>query len=69
MSAPDAPAGLLGQSLERVEDRKTFCTSQLHAGDLLCAEAEGIFVKAKPGKLEALVEKRVALEAELGQDG
>lgn len=51
--------------LVRVEERKTFCTSQLHAGEMLCAEAEGIFVKAKPGKLEELQAKRSALEAKL----
>jgi acyl-coenzyme A thioesterase PaaI-like protein len=51
--------------LDHVEGRKTFCTSRLMAGDLLCAEAEGIFVRAKPGKLEALQEKRAALEAKL----
>lgn len=55
--------------LDRVEGRKTFCVGQLYAGELLCAEAEGIFVKAKPGKLEALQEKRAALEASLtGRD-
>jgi acyl-coenzyme A thioesterase PaaI-like protein len=30
--------------LDRVDGRKQFCTSQLWAGDVLCNEAEGIFV-------------------------
>lgn len=51
--------------LARQEGRKTFCTAQLHAGEQLCAEAEGLFVAAKPGKLDALREKREALEAKL----
>ena len=55
--------------LAGVEGRKTFCTGQLHAGDTLCAEAEAIFVKAKPGKLEALQHKRAALEAKLTDPG
>lgn len=29
---------------DRVEGRKVFATSTLHAGDVLCAEAEGVFV-------------------------
>ena len=51
--------------LERVEERKTFCTSRLFAGEQLCAEAEAIFVKAKPGKLEALQARREELETRL----
>lgn len=54
--------------LARVEGRKTFCTARLVAGDVLCAEAEGIFVKAKPGRLEALQERRAELEARLGSE-
>ena len=53
---------------DRREGRKTFCTSTLHAGDTLCAEAEAIFVSARPGKLEALQEHRARLEEALGSD-
>jgi len=59
---------ILGE-LAHVEGRKTFCTGQLLAGDTLCAEAEALFVAAKPGKFEALMERRVALEAELAERG
>lgn len=52
--------------LDRREGRKTFCTSTLHAGDTLCAEAEGIFVSARPGKLEELQRHRAQLEKALG---
>jgi len=55
--------------LDRVEGRKTFCVGQLYAGELLCAEAEGIFVKAKEGKLEALQARRAELEASLAERG
>ena len=34
----------LEATLDRVEGRKQFCTSRLYAGDMLCNEAEGIFV-------------------------
>jgi acyl-coenzyme A thioesterase PaaI-like protein len=53
-----------GELVKR-DGRKTFCVARLHAGELLCAEAEGIFVAAKPGKLEALRERREALEEKL----
>lgn len=52
--------------LDRREGRKTFCNSTLHAGDTLCAEAEGIFVSARPGKLEELRAHRARLEKALG---
>jgi len=52
--------------LDRREGRKTFCTSTLYAGETLCAEAEGIFVSARPGKLEELQQRRTRLEEALG---
>ena len=39
--------------IDRVDGRKTFCIGTIHAGDRLCAEAEGLFVavdaRALPG--------------------
>ena len=42
----------------RVEGRKIFAEGQLFAGDLLTAEAEGIFVSVGPERFQALVEER-----------
>jgi acyl-coenzyme A thioesterase PaaI-like protein len=44
--------------LDRVEGRKKFTSSQLYAGDLLTAEAEGIFVSVDPSKFQALLAAR-----------
>jgi acyl-coenzyme A thioesterase PaaI-like protein len=52
-------------TLDRVEGRKTFTTGQMVAGDTLCAEAEGLFISAKPGKLDELHAKRDVLEDRL----
>lgn len=41
----------------RVEGRKTFCTGEIHAGDRLCAEAEGLFVALEPGRFAELLER------------
>jgi acyl-coenzyme A thioesterase PaaI-like protein len=49
------------------EGRKTTATGRVHAGDLVCAEAEGIFIAAKPGKFEALEEARARLEERLAR--
>jgi acyl-coenzyme A thioesterase PaaI-like protein len=51
--------------LDRVEGRKTFAMGQLYAGETLCAEAEGLFISAKPGKLDELHANRDALEERL----
>jgi acyl-coenzyme A thioesterase PaaI-like protein len=40
--------------IDRVEGRKTFCTGEIHAGDRLCAEAEGLFVSVDFAKIAAL---------------
>jgi len=37
--------------LESVSGRKIMCKGTLHAGDLLCAEAEGLFISVDPKKL------------------
>ena len=42
----------------RVEGRKIFAKGQLFAGDLLTAEAEGIFVSVGPERFQALVAER-----------
>lgn len=42
----------------RVEGRKTFTEATLHAGDTLCAEAEGLFISMKPEVFERLTELR-----------
>lgn len=44
--------------VERVEGRKIFTRSTLHAGERLCAEAEGLFISIKPGTFQRLVEQR-----------
>jgi acyl-coenzyme A thioesterase PaaI-like protein len=42
----------------RVEGRKTFTHATLHAGDTLCAEAEGLFISMKPEVFERLAALR-----------
>lgn len=46
--------------LDRVEGRKLFCSSRLLAGDLLCAEAEGIFISVDFSALARLKAERDA---------
>jgi acyl-coenzyme A thioesterase PaaI-like protein len=46
--------------IDRVEGRKIFCKSTLHAGDRLCAEAEAIFVSLRPGFYDRLMRERNA---------
>ncbi len=48
--------------LVRVEGRKTFAEGRVYAGEMLCAEAEGIFIAARPGTFEKLMEQREARE-------
>ena len=55
--------------LQRQEGRKTFATGRLHAGDVLCAEAEGLFIAAKPGTFEALQSRRDELERRITGGG
>jgi acyl-coenzyme A thioesterase PaaI-like protein len=52
--------------LERVEGRKTFVLGTLHAGDRLCAEAQGLFVAIDFRKMLELRRQR---EERLGPDG
>src|SRR5438270_4830358 len=42
--------------LDRNEGRKNFCSSELYAGDVLCAESDGIFVSVGPRKFKQLLD-------------
>ncbi len=44
--------------IDRIEGRKTFATGQVFAGSVLCAEAEAIFVSARPERFQQLLEER-----------
>ena len=55
----------VGTRILVVAGRKTFAHGELRAGSLLCAEAEAIFVAAKPGTFDVLNERRAKLEEEL----
>jgi hypothetical protein len=46
--------------LDRAEGRKILCTGRLFAGDVLCAEAEGLFITVDFSKLEQMIEAREA---------
>lgn len=45
-------------SLDRIEGRKLFTSGRLYAGDVLCAEAEGLFITVDFSKLVELMEQR-----------
>jgi acyl-coenzyme A thioesterase PaaI-like protein len=45
------------------EGRKTFAAGSVYAGDVLCAEAEAIFISARPEVFEQLLKDRKAREA------
>ena len=49
--------------LLRIEGRKIFTVGRLYAGELLTAEAEGLFISIDRSKMEDLLRKREALEA------
>lgn len=42
------------------EGRKIFCAGRLHAGDRLCAEAEGLFISFDPDRFHSLLTAREA---------
>jgi len=48
----------------RVEGRKIFTRGRVHAGDVLTAEAEGVFVSIDREKLEGLMKRRDAFESQ-----
>ena len=52
----------------RSAGRKNFAEGRLYAGEMLCAEAEGIFVSVDPGKFMKLAEARARRE-QAEQDG
>jgi acyl-coenzyme A thioesterase PaaI-like protein len=52
--------------LERIEGRKQWCTSKLWAGDVLCNEAEGIFVTIGMERFKQLLGGRDRQERESG---
>ncbi|MBW1683963.1 MAG: PaaI family thioesterase [Deltaproteobacteria bacterium] len=57
----------LSAEIIRFETRKIFTEARMHAGDLLCAEAEAIFITARPGKIEDLREARRKLEERIAK--
>ena len=48
----------------RSEGRKLYTESRVHAGDVLCAEAEGIFISIARERFEELEAQRAAREAD-----
>lgn len=46
--------------LDRADGRKIVCRGTLHAGDVLCAEAEGLFITVDFSKLQQMLEAREA---------
>lgn len=42
--------------IDRTDGRKTICTGEIYAGDQLCAQAEGLFVRVDPERFVALAE-------------
>jgi acyl-coenzyme A thioesterase PaaI-like protein len=46
--------------LDRQEGRKIFCSGELHAGEVLCAEAEGIFISVDIARMAELMARREA---------
>jgi acyl-coenzyme A thioesterase PaaI-like protein len=52
--------------LDRVDGRKTFVVGTIHAGDRLCAEAEGLFVSVGAERFQALLAARGELQGEKG---
>lgn len=59
---------LFEASLVRVEGRKIFTQASVRAEGILTAEAEGIFVSARPGSMQALMDQREAWETEHSQE-
>jgi acyl-coenzyme A thioesterase PaaI-like protein len=57
----------INAEIVRSEGRKLFAEATMHAGDVLCAEAEGIFISARPGKIEDLREARKKLEERIAE--
>ena len=52
------------RKISKIKGRKAFVHGTMHDGETLCAEAEGIFVSARPGSMQELMEQREAWETE-----
>ena len=50
----------LAGGIDRVDGRKTICTGTIHAGDMLCAEAEGLFIAMQGERFQELMAERQA---------
>ena len=50
----------LSGAITRVDGRKTICHGTIHAGDRLCAEAEGLFVAMAGERFQQLLDDRQA---------
>ncbi|MFQ5417462.1 MAG: PaaI family thioesterase, partial [Myxococcota bacterium] len=48
--------------IDRKQGRKIFASGQLFAGETLCAEAEAIFISARPEMFQKLLEARERME-------
>lgn len=44
--------------VDRVDGRKIFCSGTLHAGEILCAEAEGVFISVDFERMRSLASQR-----------
>jgi acyl-coenzyme A thioesterase PaaI-like protein len=55
--------------ISRITGRKIFANGKLYAGDVLCAEAEGIFISVDEERYLAPMKKRDDYEAELSESG
>lgn len=53
---------------EGVEGRKILTTGTLHAGDRLCAEADGLFISVDFGRMSELRERRAQQQARRGSE-
>jgi acyl-coenzyme A thioesterase PaaI-like protein len=45
-------------TLDRVDGRKRWCSARLHAGEVLCAEAEGLFIAIGVARFKELLDQR-----------
>ncbi len=54
--------------ITRVEGRKIFTEGRLYAADVLCAEAEGIFISVDEARVDVLMKRREAMERRLREE-
>jgi len=55
--------------IERIEGRKIFATGRVFAGDVMTAEAEGVFISMREGRMQELLEERLERERIHGLGG